>query len=60
MKKRVVALLLCSVMAIGMLAGCGAKEEEAAAPAEKTEEAAPAEKAEEAAPAEEAEGLKVA
>lgn len=49
MKKRVVALLLCSVMAIGLLAGCGAKEE-AAAPAEKTEEAAPAEKEE--APAE--------
>lgn len=51
MKKRVVALLLCSVMAVGLLAGCGSKKEEAAAPAATTEAAAP-EEAEAEAPAE--------
>ena len=37
MKKRVVAVLMAAAMAIGMLAGCGAKEEEAAASKEAEE-----------------------
>lgn len=48
MKKKVISLLLCTVMAAGMLAGCGGSSAEEAAPAA-AEEAAPA--AEEAAPA---------
>lgn len=57
--KKLIALLLAGVMCVSMMA-CGAKEEEAAAPAEDAvEEEAPAEEeasAEEEAPAEEAEG----
>ena len=50
MKKRVLSVLLCACLAVSMLAGCGAKKEEAPAeaPAE-TEAEAPAEEAEEAA-----------
>lgn len=46
MKKRVVAVLVTAAMAVSMLAGCGSKKEEAAAPAETKTEAA-AETAEE-------------
>jgi ABC-type sugar transport system substrate-binding protein len=48
MKKRVLAGLLVSVMALSMLAGCGSKEEEAAAPAEEATEEAAEEATEEA------------
>lgn len=41
MKKKILAALLCVAMSVTMLAGCGSKTEEAAAPAEETE--APAE-----------------
>ena len=66
---KLLALMLCAVMALGLFAGCASKSaEETAAPAASeetaaaettTEEAAPAEEAssEEAAPAEEASGL---
>ena len=66
---KLLALMLCAVMALGLFAGCASKTtEETAAPAASeetaaaettTEEAAPAEEAssEEAAPAEEASGL---
>ena len=65
---KLIALMLCAVMALGLFAGCASKTEEAAPAAsettettetaETTEEAAPAEEAsEEAAPAEEATGL---
>lgn len=50
--KRVLAMALTGAMTVGLLAGCGAKSTETAAPEAATEEAAPA--AEEAAPAEEA------
>ena len=46
MKKRVVAVLVTAAMAVSMLAGCGSKKEETAAPAETKTEAA-AETAEE-------------
>lgn len=56
MFKKTLALLLAAAMTVGMMAGCGSKEEEAAeAPA--TEEAAPAEEAEEEAEAPAAEEL---
>lgn len=51
MKKKLLSVLLSTAMVAALLGGCGAKTEEAAAPAA-VEEAAPA--AEEAAPAEEA------
>lgn len=62
---KLIALMLCAVMALGLFAGCASKTEEPApaattetAATETTEEAAPAEEAtEEAAPAEEATGL---
>ena len=34
MKKKLLSALLCTAMVASMLVGCGAKEEEAAAPAE--------------------------
>ena len=40
MKKKILALAAASVLAIGMLAGCGAKQQEAAPAEEKKEEAA--------------------
>lgn len=40
MKKRLISLMLMSVMALSMLAGCGGKEETAEAPAEETAEEA--------------------
>lgn len=44
MKKKILAALLCVAMSVTMLAGCGSKTEEAAAPAEETtEDAAEAE-----------------
>ena len=67
---KLLALMLCAVMALGLFAGCASKTEEAAPAASEetaasetaettTEEAAPAEEAstEEAAPAEESDGL---
>ena len=60
MSKKLLSALLCTAMVASMLVGCGAKEEEAAAPAAEapaaTEEAAPAEAA---APAAEANGKTV-
>lgn len=50
MKKKVLASLLCLAMTVGMLTGCGSKEEAAAPAPEVTEEAA--ESTEESAPAE--------
>lgn len=40
MKKKILAALLCVAMSVTMLAGCGSKKEEAAAPAEETEASA--------------------
>ena len=57
---KLLALMLCAAMALGLFAGCASKSAEETAAAETTtEEAAPAEEAssEEAAPAEEASGL---
>ena len=49
MKKKILAALLCVAMSVTMLAGCGSKKEEAAAPAEETEAPAEEEATEEAA-----------
>lgn len=53
--KKLIALLLAGVMCVSMMA-CGAKEEEAAAPAEETVEVEEEAAVEEEAPAEEADG----
>ena len=59
MKKKILSLLLCTAMAVTLLAGCGGKKEEA--PAKETETEAPAEEAgaEEEAPAESGDKKKV-
>lgn len=49
MKKKILAALLCVAMSVTLLAGCGSKEEPAAAPAEETEEASAEGEAEEVA-----------
>ena len=54
MKKKLLSLLLCTVMVGTMLAGCGSKKEET--PAANTETEAPAEKEETPAPEEKEEG----